>query len=45
MEQKVKGEDEYDKAHRRQLRLLEAGLDMGTNGQIKYSRDELHTGR
>ena len=45
LEQKVKGEDEYDKAHRRQLRLLEAGLDMGTNGQIKYSRDELHARR
>ncbi|MCP5055083.1 MAG: CopG family transcriptional regulator [bacterium] len=40
--EKVREEADYDKARKRQLRLLEKGLDLGTGGQVKTSRDELH---
>jgi len=40
--EKVREEADYDKARKRQLRLLENGLDLGTGGQVKTSRDELH---
>ena len=40
--EKVREEADYDKARKRQLRLLKKGLDLGTGGQIKSSRDELH---
>jgi len=42
LEQKVREETEYNKARKRQLRLLKKGLDLGTGGQVKTSRDELH---
>ena len=42
LEEKVREEADYDKARKRQLRLLKKGLDLGTGGQIKSSRDELH---
>lgn len=38
----VKQEDEYARARQRHLKLLEAGFDMGTNGQLDVDRDELH---
>ena len=40
--EKVREEADYDKARKRQLRLLAKGLDLGTGGQVKISRDELH---
>ncbi len=40
--EKVREEADYDKARKRQLKLLEKGLDLGTGGQVKTSRDELH---
>jgi hypothetical protein len=42
LEQKVREQTDYNKARKRQLRLLKKGLDLGTGGQVKTSRDELH---
>jgi hypothetical protein len=42
LEEKVREEADYDKARKRQLRLLEKGLDLGTKGQMTVTRDELH---
>ena len=33
----------YKKARERQLRLLKAGLNLGTKGHLLTSREELHT--
>jgi hypothetical protein len=38
----VERETGYDTARERSLALLSDGLDLGTNGQIASSRDELH---
>ena len=35
-------EDEYERARRRILADLDRGWDLGTNGRITWSRDELH---
>ena len=45
LEEKVREEADYKKARTRQIRLLKKGLDLGTGGQVKTSRDELHAGR
>ena len=45
LEKKVREEADYDKAQKRQLRLLKKGLDLGTKGQVKTSRDALHARR
>ncbi len=42
LEEKVREEADYSKAQKRQLRLLKKGLDLGTKGQIKICRDDLH---
>jgi len=42
LEEKVREETDYNKARKRQLRLLKKGLNLGTGGQVKTSRDELH---
>ena len=42
LEEKVREEADYRKAQKRQLRLLKKGLDLGTNGQVKISRGDLH---
>jgi hypothetical protein len=42
LEEKVREEADYNKARTRQMRLLKKGLDLGTGGQVKISRDELH---
>ena len=42
LEEKVREEADYSKAQKRQLRLIKKGLDLGTKGQIKISRDDLH---
>ena len=42
LEEKVREEADYNKARKRQIRLLKKGLDLGTGGQVKISRDELH---
>jgi hypothetical protein len=45
LEEKVREKADYKKAQKRQLRLLKNGLDLGTKGQIKSSRDDLHDRR
>jgi len=42
LEEKVKKESGYKKAKKRQLKLLEKGFDLGTQGKISLSRDKLH---
>ena len=42
LEEKVREAADYNKARKRQLRLLKKGLDSGTGGQVKTSRDEIH---
>ncbi len=32
----------YQLAQQRQIALMEAGLDLGTGGQINWTRDSLH---
>ncbi len=38
----VSGDENYEFAKRRSLQRLEEGLDLGTNGTITWTRDELH---
>ena len=45
LEEKVREESDYNKARKRQLGLLKKGLDLGTGGQVKTSRDELYARR
>lgn len=45
LEEKVKEETGYQKASRRQLAVIEKGFDLGTQGKITISRDELHERR
>ena len=42
LERLVTQEEDYARARQRHLRLLEEGLDIGTDGQIHTARDELH---
>ena len=42
LEEKVREEADYNKAKKTQLRLLKKGLDLGTRGVMKISRDDLH---
>lgn len=42
LEEKVREAADYNKARKRQMRLLKQGLNLGTKGQLKTSRDELH---
>ena len=45
LEEKVREKADYQQARKRQLRLLRQGFDLGTGGEIKISRDELHVRR
>jgi metal-responsive CopG/Arc/MetJ family transcriptional regulator len=45
LEEKVNEESGYKKAKRSQLNLLKVGLDLGTEGYLKISREELHARR
>lgn len=38
----VEQEDQYEQARQRSLALLEQGFELGTQGKIPWSRDELH---
>ncbi len=35
----------YEKARARQIKMLETGFDLGTNGRIPFGRDDLHERR
>ena len=45
IEKLVQQEDAYDHARRRHLRVLEQGIDLGTDGSMTSTRDELHERR
>ncbi len=38
----VERRSRYQLAQQRQIALMEAGLDLGTGGQITWTRDSLH---
>lgn len=42
LEEKVREATGYKRARERQLKLLRKGLDLGTKGSIKISREEIH---
>ncbi|MBD3414294.1 MAG: CopG family transcriptional regulator [Candidatus Aminicenantes bacterium] len=42
LEEKVTKDTGYKKARKRQIKLLEKGFDLGTQGKISISRDRLH---
>jgi metal-responsive CopG/Arc/MetJ family transcriptional regulator len=45
LEDKVREATGYEKAKRSQLKLLKEGIDLGTKGRIKTTREELHARR
>lgn len=45
LEEKVKESNDYKSAKNRQLKLLRDGLNLGTKGNIGFSREELHERR
>jgi len=45
LENRVREETGYRKARIRQLKLLKKGFDLGTQGKIAVSREELHARR
>jgi len=42
LEEKIRKTPGYEKARTRQFKMLEMNLDLGTKGQIRFSRDDLH---
>ena len=42
LEEKVREKAVYNKAKKRQLGLMEKGIDLGTKRRITISREELH---
>ena len=45
LEQRLSAATGYAKARERQLKLLESGFDLGTNGKISVSREQIHERR
>ncbi|MBS3819954.1 CopG family transcriptional regulator [bacterium] len=45
MKKKIREDMGYKKAKKRQLRHLKTGLNLGTNGRLQISREELHARR
>ena len=45
LEEKVREANGYKRARERQLKLLKKGLDLGTEGHIKTTREGLHARR
>jgi metal-responsive CopG/Arc/MetJ family transcriptional regulator len=41
----IERETGYTLARRREMEILERGLDLGTGGEVRWSRDELHERR
>ena len=42
IEEKIREATGYEKAKRSQLKLLKEGIDLGTKGRIKTTREEIH---
>lgn len=45
LEEKIREASGYNKAKKRQLKLLNRGLNLGTDGHINATREELHARR
>jgi hypothetical protein len=45
LEQRVSAATGYEKTRERQLRMLETGFDLGTNGRVPVTREEIHERR
>jgi hypothetical protein len=42
LEERIRESSGYRAAKQRQLKLLKEGFDLGTRGQIGFTRDDLH---
>jgi len=42
LEQRIGVAADYEKARKRQLKALEGGFDLGTNGRVSVAREEVH---
>ena len=42
LERRVNRNSDYQKARKHHLELLESGHDLGSRGELTFSRDELH---
>ena len=42
LEERVRKAIGYEQARRRQLKFLHQGFDLGTNGHLSFSRNEIH---
>ncbi len=42
LQELIERRSRYQLAQQRQIALMEAGLDLGTGGQITWTRDSLH---
>ncbi|HEV3311718.1 MAG TPA: CopG family transcriptional regulator, partial [Chloroflexota bacterium] len=42
LEERVESSDRYQQARDRQRVMLSEGLDLGTKGEIQWTREELH---
>lgn len=40
--ERVRSRQEYEEARERHLSILKEGLDLGTHGQVPWTRDELY---
>ena len=45
IKEKINEGTDYQQAKRRHLRSLKKGFDLGTNGRLRISREELHARR
>lgn len=45
LEERLSKQTGYNKAKKRQIRLMRKGFDLGTHGHIAVSREELHERR
>jgi predicted transcriptional regulator len=45
LEEKVKAASGYQRARDRQVTLMERGIDLGSKGRLKTTREELHARR
>lgn len=42
IEEFLSRQDDYGRAWEREVEVMRSGLDLGTHGEITWSRDELH---
>lgn len=45
LEKKIREDTGYKKAKQRQTKILKMGLNLGSEGRVQFSREELHARR